>query len=124
MSFAMKLSFFFINYYFLDLQVKTSIDNQFKKAIEQYRDNIDLQNAIDSVQEGVSSETTFCMYMYMYVSFEWLGIRPTHTSSLFTVSSIFQLDQVWFGSDLPDFLNVIPSSFKKHCHKNKVRCRS
>ena len=71
MSFAIKLSFF-INYYFLDLQVQKSIDNQFKKAIEQYRDNIDLQNAIDSVQEGVSSETTFCMYMY--VSFEWLGI--------------------------------------------------
>ena len=31
-------------------------DSQFKKAIEQYRDNIDLQNAIDSVQESVSYE--------------------------------------------------------------------
>lgn len=37
-------------------QVQKSVDSQFKKAIEQYRDNIDLQNAIDSVQESVSYE--------------------------------------------------------------------
>lgn len=35
-------------------QVQKSVDNQFKKAIEQYRDDPDLQNAIDAVQEGVS----------------------------------------------------------------------
>ncbi|WP_459806211.1 tetraspanin family protein, partial [Herbidospora sp. RD11066] len=33
-------------------EVQKSVDNQFKNAIEQYRDNIDLQNAIDSVQES------------------------------------------------------------------------
>ncbi|XP_068710504.1 tetraspanin-33-like [Montipora foliosa] len=33
-------------------EVQKSIDNQFKLAIEEYRDNIDLQNAIDSVQEN------------------------------------------------------------------------
>lgn len=33
-------------------EVQKSVDSQFKKAIEQYRDNIDLQNAIDSVQES------------------------------------------------------------------------
>jgi len=33
-------------------EVRKSVDNQFKKAIEEYRDNIDLENAINSVQEG------------------------------------------------------------------------
>lgn len=38
----------------INQQVQKSVDNQFKKAIEQYRDDPDLQNAIDAVQEGVS----------------------------------------------------------------------
>lgn len=33
-------------------EVQKSVDNQFKKAIEKYRDDPDLQNAIDAVQEG------------------------------------------------------------------------
>ena len=44
-------------FFFLYQQVQKSVDNQFKKAIEKYRDDADLQNAIDAVQEGVSTCT-------------------------------------------------------------------
>ena len=50
---------------FFDHQVKKSVDNQFKKAIEEYRSNIDLQNAIDSVQKGVSCEIHYFLYKYI-----------------------------------------------------------
>ena len=46
------------------------MDNQFKKAIEKYRDDPDLQNAIDAVQEGVS---TFYSSSLMSVNFCPLG---------------------------------------------------
>ena len=34
-------------------QVRKSVDSQFKKAINKYRDDVDLQNAIDAVQKNV-----------------------------------------------------------------------
>ena len=35
------------------IQVQKSVDSKFKTAIERYRDDVDLQNAIDAVQENV-----------------------------------------------------------------------
>ena len=51
-------------------QVQKSVDNQFKKAIEQYRDDPDLQNAIDSVQKGVSKEIMCSVVLQMYVAYD------------------------------------------------------
>jgi len=48
-------------------QVQKSVDNQFKKAIEQYRDDPDLQNAIDAVQEGVSKGIIFSVVLQAYL---------------------------------------------------------
>ena len=44
-------SFFTLIYHFI--QVQRSVDSKFKTAIERYRDDVDLQNAIDAVQENV-----------------------------------------------------------------------
>lgn len=54
----MQVSLYLQNFYG-NQQVQKSVDNQFKKAIEQYRDDPDLQNAIDAVQEGVSKGIIF-----------------------------------------------------------------
>ena len=53
-----QVSLYLQNFYG-NQQVQKSVDNQFKSAIEQYRDDPDLQNAIDAVQEGVSKGTIF-----------------------------------------------------------------
>lgn len=49
-----KLWLVYVQKFYVNQQVQKSVDNQFKKAIEKYRDDPDLQNAIDAVQEGVS----------------------------------------------------------------------
>ena len=70
-----------------DHQVQKSVDKQFKKAIEQYRDNIDLQNAIDSVQEGVSCEPVLgCMDVLITL------LLSCHLS---TLSQALLLDRRW-----------------------------
>lgn len=63
-------------------QVQKSVDSQFKKAIEQYRDNIDLQNAIDSVQESVSYEAMLSYSYYLPCSTSRPGWITLYVSTL------------------------------------------
>ena len=58
-----QVSLYLQNFYG-NQQVQKSVDNQFKSAIEQYRDDPDLQNAIDAVQEGVSKGTILILLYY------------------------------------------------------------